>query len=74
VIDDGYREPRPRARRPRPRRRRRWIRALAVALLLVVVFLVGISLGKALEDSPPAGTTETRVRTLEPIPQTRAVP
>jgi hypothetical protein len=31
-----------------------------------VVFLAGIGLGEALEDSPPAGT-QTLVRTLAPL-------
>ena len=35
---------------------------------LVVALLVGISLGRALEDGPSPGGTQTNVRTLEPQP------
>ena len=57
----------PRPRRPPPRRRgrRRLGRLLGLAGI-VVVFLAGIGLGEALEDSPPAGT-QTLVRTLAPL-------
>jgi len=55
--------------RPRPRRRGKVIRAVAAVLVLVAVFLVGIALGKALDDGPKRGGTETVVRTLEPLPQ-----
>ena len=33
----------------------------------VVVFGVGVALGQALGDNHPAGGTQTRVRTLEPL-------
>jgi hypothetical protein len=58
------------ARERRPRRRRRsplWRPALAV-LGLIVALLLGISIGRALEDGPSPGGTETRVRTLQPEP------
>jgi hypothetical protein len=56
----------------RPRRRRRsahplWWPVLAV-VGLVVAFLLGLSIGRALEDGPSPGGTETRVRTLQPEP------
>ena len=35
---------------------------------LVLALLVGISLGRALEDGPSPGGTQTNVRTLEPQP------
>jgi hypothetical protein len=59
------------AREPRPRRRRRrsplWGPAL-VLLGIVAVFLLGLSVGRALEDGPAPGGSETRVRTLQPAP------
>ena len=56
---------RPPRRPPRRRRRRRLSRLLRVAGV-AAVFLVGIALGEALEDSPRAGT-QTLVRTLAPL-------
>jgi hypothetical protein len=56
----------------RPRRRRRGAHPLlwpALAVLsVVVVFLLGLSIGRALEEGPSPGGTETRVRTLQPEP------
>jgi hypothetical protein len=43
---------------------------MRVALLLVagvVLFAVGIAVGKALEDGPADGGTQTLVRTLTPL-------
>jgi hypothetical protein len=56
-------------RRPRrkPPRDPLWRPALTL-LGLVVALLVGISLGRALEDGPSPGGTQTSVRTLEPQP------
>jgi hypothetical protein len=34
----------------------------------VLVFLIGIGLGKALDDNPKPGGTQTVVRTLHPLP------
>lgn len=55
-------------RRP-PRRRRSplWWPLLGLAALLAA-FLLGISIGRALEEGPSPGGTETRVRTLNPQP------
>jgi hypothetical protein len=35
----------------------------------LLIFAVGIALGQALNDGPPPPTTDTYVRTLEPVPQ-----
>ncbi len=55
-------------RRPRkPSRSPLWRPALTM-LGLVAALLLGISLGRALEDGPSPGGTQTNVRTLEPQP------
>jgi hypothetical protein len=36
----------------------------------VLLFAVGLALGRALQDRPVPGGTQTFVRTLEPLPQT----
>ena len=56
---------RERRRRSSPGRRiLKWIvRLLAVA----VVFVAGLAVGRALEDAPEPGGTQTIVRTLEPL-------
>ena len=54
--------------RPRPhadRRRRRGIWAFRAAVVLIV-FVVGLALGQALDDSSPPTGTQTSIRTLEP--------
>jgi hypothetical protein len=35
-------------------------------LLLGLVFLAGLAIGKALEQAPRPGGTQTRIRTIEP--------
>jgi len=55
--------------RRRPPRRRRWPRRLVVAIAIVAIFALGIALGQALNDGPPPPSTETYVRTLEPMTQ-----
>ena len=57
-------------------RRRRLLRSLLALILGGLVFLAGIALGKALEQAPRPGGTQTNVRTLEPgtlAPVTRTV-
>ena len=43
--------------------------ARVVAGLALAIFVLGIALGEALNDGPPAPSTQTYVRTLEPVPQ-----
>ena len=53
--------------RPRPRRGRNPVFRPALAVLgLLLVLLLGISIGRALEDGPSPGGTRTRVCPLEP--------
>ena len=55
--------------RVRSRRRERRARVLFWALrvlLLGLVFLAGLAIGKALEQAPRPGGTQTRIRTIEP--------
>jgi hypothetical protein len=56
-------------RRSQPRRGRRIALVLVGLVALGGVFVLGIALGKALNDGPSGGTTVTYVRTLEPLPQ-----
>lgn len=53
----------------RPPRRRLFPRWVAFVLALVAVFVLGIAVGQALDDSPKAGGVVTSVRTLTPLPQ-----
>jgi len=55
--------------RQRRRRRRRTSGRLVLVLALVIVFLLGIAVGQALDDSPKPGGVVTSVRTLTPLPQ-----
>ena len=55
--------------RTKPRRRSPWPRRAAVAAIALAIFLVGIAFGQALNDGPPQPSTQTYVRTLEPLPQ-----
>jgi hypothetical protein len=41
---------------------------VAALLLLTLVFLVGLALGRALEEGPEPEGTVTQVRTLQPVP------
>lgn len=52
----------------RRRRRRRAPGAIAVAAAVLLAFAVGLALGRALEEAPEPGGTQTIVRTLEPAP------
>jgi hypothetical protein len=56
------------ARRERPAPRRSLWRPLLALLGLIAALLVGVSIGRALEDGPSSGGTQTSVRTLEPQP------
>jgi hypothetical protein len=50
-----------------------WIVRLAV---LALVFVAGMAIGRAIEDTPRPGGTQTIVRTLEPLtvaPEERTV-
>ncbi len=62
--------PPPRDRRqptPRPSRRARPGKLIVLwALVVAAVFFIGLVIGKALEDAPAPGGTQTLVRTLEP--------
>jgi hypothetical protein len=46
---------------------------LAVATLLLLVFLLGVALGKALDDNPDPGKSRTFIRTFQPFPQRHTV-
>jgi hypothetical protein len=56
--------PRPARRRARPARR--LLRVVLGALAAGLIFLLGIGLGRALEDEPDR-RTRTLVRTLQPL-------
>ena len=66
----SFDESRRRADRRRPRRRSVWRSPVGrVALGVVaaaVLLLLGVSIGRALEDGPEPGGTQTSVRTLAP--------
>jgi cobalamin biosynthesis protein CobD/CbiB len=67
---------RERARTRRRRRSRRVVGTLVALVLLGVVFLAGLAIGRAVEDAPRPGGTQTVVRTLEPLtvePEERTV-
>ncbi len=55
--------------RRRPPRRSPWPRRLLLVIAVVLIFLLGVALGQALNDGLPATSTQTYVRTLEPLPQ-----
>ena len=58
----------PARRNPRSRRRHPLLRPALAALGLLALLLLGIAIGRALEDGPNPGGTQTNVRTLEPQP------
>ena len=67
---------RERARARRRRRSRRVVTSIVGLARLGVVFLAGLAIGRAVEDAPRPGGTQTVVRTLEPLtvePQERTV-
>ena len=55
-------------RRPRPPKRNPLWRPLLAVIGLVAALLLGVSLGRALEDGPSPGGMQTSVRTLKPQP------
>ena len=55
--------------RERPKPRRSVARTALLVAAFVLVFLVGIALGQALDDSPEPNGVTTSVRTLTPLPQ-----
>ena len=58
-----------RPRRRATRSRRRPLKLVLVILAGLLLFAVGVAFGKALNDRPTPGGTQTYVRTLEPLPQ-----
>lgn len=67
---------RERARARRRRRSRRVVGAILALVLLGVVFLAGLAIGRAVEEAPRPGGTQTVVRTLTPLtvePEERTV-
>jgi hypothetical protein len=58
----------PPRRNPRVRRRHPLLRPALLALGLVALLLFGIAIGRALEDGPNPGGSQTNVRTLTPQP------
>jgi hypothetical protein len=54
-----------RSRKPPPNS---FVKRALIVFGVVLALLVGISLGRALEDGPSPGGAQTRVRTLEPQP------
>ena len=69
--------PRTRERaRPRRRRGRRIAGWILRIVIVAAVFVAGLAIGRAVEDAPSPGGTQTIVRTLEPLtiePQERTV-
>lgn len=66
MISSGGRPIGSRGRRAR-RRRALW-RLLLAVVGTVCLLLLGIAIGRALEDGPDPGGTHTSVRTLRPAP------
>ena len=58
----------PTRRNPRARRRQPLLRPALIGLGLVALLLLGNSIGRALDDGPSPGGTQTNVRTLTPQP------
>jgi len=56
-------------RRPRRApRRNAWLRPALLGLGILFAFLLGLSVGRALEEGPSPGGMRTQVRTLQPQP------
>jgi hypothetical protein len=62
------RDPRAGRRPPRSARRRSLTRPVLIGLGLLALLLLGIAIGRALEDGPDPGGTVINVRTLSPQP------
>ena len=58
----------PARRNPRTRRRQSLLRPALIALGLLALLLLGVSIGRALEDGQSPGGTQTNIRTLAPQP------
>lgn len=65
MLEPGRRR-RIRARGARRNRRGRALRWGLLALVLGLVFFAGLAIGKAIEQAPQPGGSQTRLRTLEP--------
>jgi hypothetical protein len=52
----------------RRRRRRIIVKVVLGVVLLGLAFFAGLAVGRAVEDTPQPGGTQTLVRTLEPVP------
>jgi hypothetical protein len=66
MLEPGAAQARRRAHGRRRGRRSRLLGWALRALVLAVVFFAGLAVGKALEQAPQPGGTQTRVRTIEP--------
>lgn len=67
---------RERGRARQRRRSRRVVGTILTLVLLGVVFVAGLAIGRAVEDAPRPGGTQTVVRTLDPLtvePEERTV-
>ena len=58
-----------RARRRAASSRRRPTKVVLLVIAGLLLFALGVAFGKALNDRPAPGGTQTYVRTLEPLPQ-----
>ena len=58
----------PPTRNPRRAPRASRLRAWVIVAATVVAFVVGLSLGRALEDGPGPSESRTSIRTLRPLP------
>jgi hypothetical protein len=54
--------------RSRRRRRRRWPLVLLLLVVGAALFVLGVALGRALEENPRPGGPVTAIRTLKPLP------
>jgi hypothetical protein len=76
MVGPGPARGRKRPRGRRAGRGRRFLAWLLGLVLLAAVFFAGLAIGRALEEAPQPGGTQTRVRTIEPLtvaPQERTV-